>query len=39
MTVTWNVNYLEVSQKDPVQITKSACYLSLIYGKEIKVKL
>ena len=29
---------LKVSHKDPVHITKFACYLLLIYVKEIRVK-
>ena len=37
MTVTWNVDYLKVYHKYPVRVTKFAAYLSLIYGKNIKV--
>jgi len=32
MTVTWHVDDLKVSHKDPFEITKFATYLSSIYG-------
>jgi len=38
MTVTWHVNDLKVSHKDPFEITKFATYLSSIYGKKLSVK-
>ena len=31
ITATWNVDYLKVSHKDPVQIIKFVYYLSSIY--------
>ena len=38
MKVTWHVDDLKVSHKDPYQITKFASYLSIIYGKKLAVK-
>ena len=38
MTVTWHVDDLKVSHKDPFEITKFATYLSSIYGKKLSVK-
>ena len=38
MRVTWNVDNLKVSHKDPYQITKFAGYLSIIYDKKLEVK-
>ena len=38
MNVTWHVNNLKVSHKDPFYIFKFSCYLSFIYLKEIKLK-
>ena len=33
MTVTWYVDYLKVSQKDPIESTKFICYPPSIYGE------
>ena len=38
MTVTWHVDDLKVSHKDPFEINKFATYLSSIYGKKLLVK-
>ena len=38
MTVTWHVDDLKVSHKDPFEITKFVHYLSLNYGKKLTVK-
>ena len=38
MTVTWHVDDLKVSHKDPFEITKFTAYLSSIYGKKLSVK-
>merc|ERR1711933_326410 len=38
MTVTWHVDDLKVSHKDPQEITKFADYLSGIYGEKLTVK-
>ena len=35
MTRTWHVNDLRVSHKYPFEVTKFACYLQSIYGKNI----
>ena len=37
MTVTWHVDDLQVSHKDPFEITKFATYLSSMYGKKLLV--
>ena len=39
MTVTWHVDNLKVSHKDPHQITKFSSYLSSIYGEKLAVKI
>ena len=38
MTVTLYVNDLKLYHKDPDHITKFVCYISSIYGKDLKVK-
>ena len=38
MTVTWHVDDLKVSHKDPFEIIKFAHYLSIQYGKKTTVK-
>ena len=38
MMVTWHVDDIKASHKDPYQITKFASYLSIIYGEKLKVK-
>ena len=38
MTVTWHIDDLKVSHKDPFEITRFATYLSSIYGKKLSVK-
>ena len=38
MTMTWHVDDIKASHKDPYQITKFASYLSIIYGEKLKVK-
>ena len=38
MMVTWHVDNIKVSNKDPYQITKFASYLSIIYREELTVK-
>ena len=38
MTVTWHVDDLKLSHKEPFQITKFASYLSSIYGVKLTVK-
>ena len=37
MTVTWNVDDIKVYHEYPFRVTKFDAYLSLIYGKNIKV--
>ena len=37
MTVTWRVEDLKVSHEDPVEITKFANYLAVIYGVKLTV--
>ena len=37
MNVTWYEDELKVSHEEPVHITKFVCYLSSLYGKELKV--
>ena len=37
-TVTWHIDDLKVSHKDPFKITKFATYLLSIYGKKLSVK-
>ena len=37
MTVTWHVDDLKVSHKDPFEITKLAHFLSKIYGQKLVV--
>ena len=37
MTVTWHVDDLKVSHKDPAEITKFANYSAVIYGKALTV--
>ena len=38
MTVTWHVNDLKVSHKDPFEITKFVEYLFSVYGEKLMVK-
>ena len=38
MTVTWHVDDLKVSHKDPFMITPFAQYLSTKYGEQLSVK-
>ena len=38
MTVTWHVDDLKVSHKDPFDIIKFTTYLSSIYGVKLMVK-
>ena len=38
MMVTWHVDDLKNSHKDPFEITKFATYLSSNYGKKLSVK-
>ena len=38
MMVTWHVDDIKASHKDPYQITKFASYLSITYGEKLKVK-
>ena len=38
MMVTWHVDDIKKSHKDPYQITKFSSYLSIIYGEKLKVK-
>ena len=36
--MTWNLENLKLSHKDPYQITKFSSFLSIIYGGKLKVK-
>ena len=38
MIVTWHVDDLKVSHKDPYEISEFAEYLSSVYGKKLTVK-
>ena len=38
MTVVWHIDNLQVSHKDPFEITIFARYLSRIYGEKLTVK-
>ena len=38
MTVTWHVDDLKLSHKNPIEITKCATYLASIYGEKLSVK-
>ena len=38
MTVTFHVDDLKVSHKDPFEVTKFATFLSKVYGKKLTVK-
>ena len=38
MNMTWHVNDLKVSHKNPFKITKFATYLVSIYGEKLSVK-
>ena len=38
MTVTWHVDDLKVSHKDPQEVIKFAEYLCTVYGKKLTVK-
>ena len=38
MAVTWHVDHLKVSHKDPFKVAKFTCYFQSIYGKNLTAK-
>ena len=38
MTVTWHVDYLKVSHKDPYHITRFFSYLSIVYVEKLTIR-